>query len=104
MALLFLNVIYYLNNIKHITELLSYKLPKTIDNKSCLGIIDISKPLAKRGVVLKEYKPRIADKLLKNKLEGKGAVLVEGAKWCGKTTTCEQIAKTKLYLSDPEKQ
>ena len=53
---------------------------------------------------MKYYKPRIADKLLKNKLEGKGAVLVEGAKWCGKTTTCEQIAKTKLYLSDPEKQ
>jgi predicted AAA+ superfamily ATPase len=53
--------------------------------------------LQKEGVVLKDYKPRIADKLLKNKLEGKGAVLVEGAKWCGKTTTCEQIAKTKLY-------
>ena len=30
---------------------------------------------------MKYYKPRIADKLLKNKLEGKGAVLVEGAKW-----------------------
>ena len=53
---------------------------------------------------MKGYKPRIADKLLKNKLEGKGAVLMEGPKWCGKTTTCEQIAQTKLYLSDPEKQ
>jgi len=53
--------------------------------------------LQKEDVVMKYYKPRIADKLLKNKLEGKGAVLVEGAKWCGKTTTCEQIAKTKLY-------
>ena len=33
------------------------------------------------------YRPRIADKLLENKLKGMGAVLVEGAKWCGKTTT-----------------
>ena len=53
---------------------------------------------------MKNYKRRIADRLLKNKLEGKGAVLVEGPKWCGKTTTCEQIAKTILYLSDPAKQ
>lgn len=33
------------------------------------------------------YRPRIADKLLENKPKGMGAVLVEGAKWCGKTTT-----------------
>ena len=31
-----------------------------------------------------------------------GAVVVEGAKWCGKTTTCEQIAKSALYMGDPE--
>jgi len=43
-----------------------------------------------------DYKPRIADRLLARKLAGKGAVLVEGAKWCGKTTTAEQIAKSVL--------
>ena len=45
----------------------------------------------------KEYKKRIADGLLQRKLAGKGAVLVEGAKWCGKTTTAEQIAKSYKY-------
>jgi len=51
----------------------------------------------------KEYRPRIADKLLARKLAGKGAVLIEGAKWCGKTTTAEQIAKSILYMSEPGK-
>lgn len=37
------------------------------------------------------------------KLEGKGAVLIEGPKWCGKTTTAEQIAASVLYMDDPEK-
>ena len=46
-----------------------------------------------------EYKKRIADGLLLRKLAGKGAVLIEGAKWCGKTTTAEQIAKSILYMS-----
>lgn len=32
----------------------------------------------------KNYRLRIADKLLERKLRGKGAVLIEGAKWCGK--------------------
>ena len=49
-----------------------------------------------------EYKQRIADKLLENKLKGMGAVLVEGAKWCGKTTTSEQIAKSVLYMDAPK--
>lgn len=49
------------------------------------------------------YRNRIADKLLQRKLEGKGAVLLEGAKWCGKTTTAEQIAKSILYMSDPSR-
>lgn len=47
-----------------------------------------------------KYRPRIADKLLQRKLRGKGAVLVEGAKWCGKTTTAEQLAKSILYMSE----
>lgn len=49
-----------------------------------------------------EYRPRIADKLLENKLKGIGAVLVEGAKWCGKTTTAEQQAKSILYMDQPK--
>ena len=36
-------------------------------------------------------------------LEAKGAVLVEGAKWCGKTTTAEQISNSQLYMQDPAK-
>ena len=49
------------------------------------------------------YRPRIADRLLARKLKGKGAVLVEGAKWCGKTTTAEQHCKSALYMTEPEK-
>ncbi len=51
---------------------------------------------------MKDYKTRIADEILKRKLEGKGAVLIEGPKWCGKTTTAEQIAASVIYMDDPE--
>ena len=51
----------------------------------------------------KNYRKRIADEILKRKLEGKGAVLIEGPKWCGKTTTAEQIAASVLYMDDSEK-
>lgn len=50
-----------------------------------------------------KYRQRIADILLKRKLAGKGAVLIEGAKWTGKTTTAEQIAKSVLYMTEPER-
>ena len=53
---------------------------------------------------MKKYKPRIADELLKKRLLGKGAVLIEGPKWCGKTTTAEQMAGSILYMADPEKE
>ena len=49
-----------------------------------------------------KYRHRICDELLSRKLAGVGAVLLEGPKWCGKTTTCEQIAKSVLYMGDPE--
>lgn len=49
-----------------------------------------------------KYRQRIADQLLARKLDVFGAVLVEGAKWCGKTTTCEQQAKSILYFDDPQ--
>lgn len=32
-----------------------------------------------------------------------GAVLVQGPKWCGKTTTCEQLAQSALYMNDPKR-
>lgn len=51
---------------------------------------------------MKEYKLRIADKILEKKLKGKGAVLIQGPKWCGKTTTAEQICKSILYMAKPE--
>lgn len=53
---------------------------------------------------MKKYKARIADEILKKRLQGKGAVLVEGPKWCGKTTTAEQLAGSILYMADPEKE
>ena len=51
-----------------------------------------------------EYKNRIADQLLRDKLEAMGAVLIEGPKACGKTTTAEQQAKSIIYMDDPTKQ
>lgn len=51
---------------------------------------------------MKEYKKRIADELIKRKLKGKGAVLVEGPKWCGKTTTSEELSNSVLYMSKPD--
>ncbi len=53
---------------------------------------------------MKEYKKRIADKLLEYRLEEVGSVLIEGPKWCGKTTTAEQQAKSVLYMADPDNQ
>ena len=52
---------------------------------------------------MKIYRKRIADEILKRKLEGKGVVLIEGPKWCGKTTTSEQVASSILYMDNPEK-
>lgn len=47
-----------------------------------------------------QYKHRIADALLEQKLQAKGAILIEGPKWCGKTTTAKQIAGSMLDLGD----
>lgn len=51
---------------------------------------------------MKSYLPRLADKELKRGLDAFGAVLIEGPKWCGKTTTAEQMAKSVLYLQDDD--
>lgn len=49
---------------------------------------------------MKKYKQRIVDRILQRKLSGKGAVLIEGPKWCGKTTTAKQFANSILDLGD----
>ena len=51
---------------------------------------------------MENYRPRICDQLLVELLEACGSVLVEGSKWCGKTTTAEQAAGSIVYMADPE--
>jgi len=50
----------------------------------------------------KKYLPRIIDKYLDSALEASGAVLIEGAKWCGKTSTAKQRASSVLFMQDPD--
>lgn len=52
---------------------------------------------------MKKYIPRIIDSILKNKLEYMGAVVIEGPKWCGKSTTAKQFCKSLIELQDPDK-
>lgn len=49
-----------------------------------------------------KYRARLADYTLAKKLKGMGAVLIEGPKWCGKTTTAEQQAKSAIYMDNPQ--
>lgn len=49
------------------------------------------------------YIPRIADDILRRKLRTSGAVLITGPKWCGKTWTALNAAKSVIYLQDPDK-
>lgn len=49
-----------------------------------------------------EYKKRVADRILTSKLEAMGAVLIEGPKYCGKTSLAVQQARSVLYMIDPE--
>lgn len=51
---------------------------------------------------MEKYRKRIADELLDRKLQGKGAVLIEGPKWCGKTTTATKHASSVLRVDDPK--
>ena len=51
---------------------------------------------------MKEYKKRIADDLLKLKMEAFGATLIVGPKGCGKTTTARQIAKSVIEFQDED--
>ena len=49
-----------------------------------------------------EYLNRTADETLQDLLDAFGAVLIEGPKWCGKTTTAEQIARSVIKLQDTD--
>ena len=50
------------------------------------------------------YLHRTADELLSDLLDAFGAVLIEGPKWCGKTTTAEQLARSVIKMQDPDMQ
>ena len=49
-----------------------------------------------------DYLERAADRMLMDRLDGFGAVLIEGPKWCGKTTTASQHAKSIIKMQDPD--
>ena len=51
---------------------------------------------------MSEYLHRIIDSELELRLEASGATLIIGPKWCGKTTTAEQQAKSVLKMQDPD--
>ncbi len=53
-------------------------------------------------VVMDKYMTRIADKVIAERLEAKGAILIEGPKWCGKTTTGKHLAKSVIEMDRPE--
>jgi predicted AAA+ superfamily ATPase len=50
----------------------------------------------------KSYLPRLCDKELQKALQSSGAVLIEGAKWCGKTRTASMVSQSILYMQDPD--
>lgn len=52
---------------------------------------------------MQQYLPRIVDRELALRLEAFGATLIVGPKWCGKTTTGQQQAKSILRMQDPDK-
>ena len=93
-------------NHPEITEWRARKSPKNIATnhrkfyQNNLEARDKSLTFVPKLNVMAEYKPRIADRILERKVLGKGAVLIEGPKWCGKTTTAKQLAKSVLDLGD----
>ena len=60
--------------------------------------------ISSEGVsTMAQYLPRIADGMIQGALQASGAVLIEGAKWCGKTRTAQQAAKSVLMMQDPDR-
>ena len=87
------------SKVEQITEISSANSPNNFRPNYRIEIISVYSQ-KERIRMISTYKARIADKLLARKLAGKGAILIEGPKWCGKTTTAEQIAKSILYMSE----
>ena len=79
-------------------EKYSAKTPKRVDS-----FLVVTYSFTREVDDMKEYKERIADKILIEKLEEKGAVVIEGPKWCGKTTTAMQVAKSTISMDEPKK-
>lgn len=53
-------------------------------------------------MTMKRYMPRLVDDVLEFKLKSSGAVWIRGPKWCGKSTTAEQFAKTVIRMQDED--
>lgn len=53
-------------------------------------------------IEMKEYMARIVDQILEERLGFKGAILIEGPKWCGKTTTARQFSKSMISMDQPD--
>lgn len=51
----------------------------------------------------KDYQPRIIDSELSKRLKSIGAIVIEGAKWCGKSTTAEHHSKSAVFIDDPRR-
>ncbi|MCM1518734.1 MAG: DUF4143 domain-containing protein [Pseudoflavonifractor sp.] len=51
----------------------------------------------------RQYLPRLSDRLLEKKMRSSGAVLITGCKWCGKTMSAKQFAKSTLYMQDADR-
>ena len=49
------------------------------------------------------YKPRVIDSLLENRLKSIGAIVLEGTKWCGKSTTAEHYRQSAVFMDDPRR-
>lgn len=53
-------------------------------------------------MIEKSYLSRLCDTELQLALQSSGAVLIEGAKWCGKTSTASNVSSSVLYMQDPD--
>ncbi len=47
------------------------------------------------------YRKRVADDYFRERMKVAGALLIEGLKWCGKTTTGEELCSSTLYMQNP---
>lgn len=70
--------------------------------KMNFAVREIELNFVNKNSCMEKYRHRIADTILKDYLEAFGAVLIEGPKWCGKTTTAEQQAKSVIKLQSPD--